>query len=324
MKRREFITTFAGAAVAWPLRLHAQQVSMPIIGVLYSVSAAAWTENIAGFRRGLSETGFVEGRNVAIEYRWADGQLDRMQAMAADLIGRKVAVMLVGGNVAGVRATIEAARSIPIVFTTATDPVQTGLVASLNRPGGNVTGATFLGDQLVAKQLELLRELLPAATRIAILVNPSNPATLQDAISGAQAAASQYGMEITDVRASNEREIDEAFSTAVQQHASAVILNDAYLTSRREQIGSLGLRYMVPVIATEQAAGVLMSYGANIPETYRQAGVYVGRILKGEKPADLPILQPTKFRLIVNLKTAKALGLKISESFLVRADEVIE
>ena len=301
---------------------------MPVIGTAYSVSAAQWTDNMAGFRRGLGETGFVEGRNVAIEYRWADGQLDRMPALVADLIGRKVAVLLVGGNVAGVRAAKAATQSIPIVFTTTTDPVATGLVASLNRPGGNVTGATIMGDQLIPKQLELLHEVLPAATNIAVLVNPDNPATMQDAIQGAKQAAARLGLEIVVFSASNEPEIDRAIATAADQHVAALIINDAFTVSRLPQIAALGLRHALPVIAPggrmAATAGVLLTYGADIPDTYRQTGGYVGRILKGEKPADLPVLQPTKFQLVVNLVTAKALGIKIPELFLVRADEVIE
>jgi putative ABC transport system substrate-binding protein len=328
LKRREVITLLGGVSIAWPLAARAQQRAMPVIGVLYSVSPAQWTEPIAGFHRGLGEAGFVEGRNVSVEYRWAEGQLDRVPALAADLIGRKVAVILVGGNVAGVRATIAATQSIPIVFTTATDPVASGLVASINRPGGNVTGTTFLGDQLIPKQLELLHELLPAAIRIAMLVNPENPTTMQDAIRGARLAAARLGLDIIVVSASNEPEIDQGMATAADQHAAALIFNDAYFASRLPQIAELGLRHALPVIAPGAhmgaTAGVLLTYGADISETYRQAGGYVGRILKGEKPADLPVLQPTKFQLVVNLKTAKALGLKISESFLVRADEVIE
>jgi putative tryptophan/tyrosine transport system substrate-binding protein len=325
--RREFITLLGGAT-AWPLAARAQQPAMPVIGVLYSVSPAQWEVPIAGFHRGLGETGFIEGRNVAVEYRWAEGHLDRMPTLAADLIGRKVAVILVGGNVGGVRAAIAATQSIPIVFTTTTDPVASGLVASLNRPGGNVTGTTFMGDQLIPKQLELLHELLPAAIRIAVLVNPENPATMQDAIQGASLAAARLGLEIIVVSARNEPEIDQALASAADQHAAALIINDAYIVSRLPQIAALGLRHALPVIAPgmHMAAtdGVLLTYGADISDTYRQAGGYVGRILKGEKPANLPVLQPTKFQLAINLKTAKALGLKISETFLLRADEVME
>jgi putative ABC transport system substrate-binding protein len=326
--RRQFISALGSTAAAWPLVARAQQPTLPVVGVLYSVSAAQWMDNMAGFRQGLSETGFVEGRNVAIEYRWADNQVDRIPAMAADLIGRKVAVILAGGSVSGVRATIKATQSIPIVFTTATDPVQSGLVPSLNRPGGNVTGVTFMADQLGPKQLELLHEMLPAATRVAVLVNPANPTTMQDAIQGAAEAAPRFGMETITLRAGTEPEIDTAFADAVQQRAAAVIFNDAYLASRIAQIAALGLRHALPVVAPGgrfgATTGVLMSYGAIIPDTYRQAGGYVGRILKGDKPADLPVLQPTKFQLVVNLKTAKAFGLTIPGSFLVRADEVIE
>jgi putative ABC transport system substrate-binding protein len=326
MRRREFIAALGGAS-AWPLTAGAQQPAMPTIGVLYSVSAAQWTEQMAGFHQGLHETGYVADRNVAIEYRWADNQIDRLPAMIADLVGRKVGVILVGGNVSGVRATIAATQSIPIVFTTATDPVATGLVRSLNHPGGNVTGATFMGDQLGPKHLELLHEVLPAVTRFAVLVNPENPATSQDAIQAAGAAAPRLGLEFIIVRATTDSDIEAAFATAVQEHAAAIIMNDASFAARRVQIGALGLRHMLPVIAGEQmalTAGVLMSYGAKIPDTYRQAGIYVGRILKGEKPGELPVLQPTKFELIVNLRTAKALGLTIAETFLVRADEVID
>jgi putative ABC transport system substrate-binding protein len=299
---------------------------MPVIGSLYGVSAAEWTDNMAGFRRGLGETGFVDGHNVTIEYRWADGQLDRLPALAADLVGRKVAVILAGGYTPGVRAVMAAHPAVPIVFTTASDPVASGLVASLNRPGGNATGVTFISSALVPKHLEMLNELIPTATRIALLVNPTNPVMLQDAIEGAQAAARRLGLEIIVVNASTEGEIETAFATAVQQRATAVFSNDAYFTSRREQIAALGLRYLLPTAGARDAvaAGTLMSYGASVPDSYRQAGTYVGRILKGEKPGDLPVLQPTKFELVINLKTAKALGLSIPESFLVRADEVIE
>jgi putative tryptophan/tyrosine transport system substrate-binding protein len=249
-----------------------------------------------------------------------------LPALADDLVARKATVIVVGGNFLGVRAAMAATKSIPIVFTTATDPVATGLVASLNRPGGNVTGITFLSDQLSAKHVELLHELLPGAVKVAVLVNPGNPATSQDSIRGAQEAASRLGLEIVVVRADNEWEIDEAFANAAQQHAAAITMNDAFFSSRKEQISALALRYSLPAVTPEAdaATGLLMSYGASLPDVYRQAGVYVGRILKGEKPADLPVQQPTKFRLLVNLKTAKALGLKIPESFLVRADEVIE
>jgi putative tryptophan/tyrosine transport system substrate-binding protein len=325
MRRRQFIAVVGGAAATWPLAARAQQ-PVPVIGSLYSVSAAAWADNMTGFRRGLGETGFVDGRNVAIDYRWADGQLDRMLAMASDLIDRKVSVILTGGSNTGVRQVVAATKIIPIVFTTAVDPVATGLVASLSRPGGNATGVTFIGSELVAKQLELLHELIPSATRIAALTNPSNPVMSQGVTQNAQAAARHLGLDIIVVNATNKNEIEMAFATAVQQGAGALFADDGYFTSRREQIAALGLRHKLPTfgVPVNAAAGMLMGYGASIPDSYRQAGVYVGRILKGEKPGDLPVMRPTKFVLVINLKTAKALGLTISESFLLRADEVIE
>jgi putative ABC transport system substrate-binding protein len=325
--RRQFITLLGGAAAAWPVAARAQQPTMPMIGSLFGVAAAEWAAPMAGFRRGLGEMGFVEGRNVVIEDRWADGQYDRMPAMAADLVARKVAVILVGGNLPGVRAALAATRSIPIVFTTGADPVANGLVASLNRPGGNATGVTFIGGELVPKQLELLHEAVPNSTRIAVLVNPANPVTSQDVMQGAQAAARRRGLDLVVVNASTENGIETAFATAVQQRAAALLFDDAYFFSRREQIAALGLRHALPTIGGQReavAAGTLMSYGASIPDSYRQAGVYVGRILKGEKPADLPVMQPTKFELVINLKTAKSLGLTVPPMLLARADEVIE
>jgi putative tryptophan/tyrosine transport system substrate-binding protein len=327
VRRREFITLLGGTAT-WPLTARAQQIAMPVIGSLYGVSAAEWAEPMTGFRRGLSESGFVEGRNVAIEYRWADGQFDRMPAMAADLVSRKVAVILVGGNLDGVRAAIAATQTIPIVFTTASNPVATGLVASLNRPGANATGVTVIAAELGPKRLELLHEVLPTAKKIALLVNPKVPRVLQDDIQDAQAAAGGLGLEIIVVKGGSEDEIETAFATATQQRASALqVGDDAFLDSRRAQIAALGLRYALPTIALTRravAAGSLMSYGSNQMDVYRQAGIYVGRILKGEKPADLPVLQPTKFELVINLKTAKALGLTVPAMLLARADEVIE
>jgi putative ABC transport system substrate-binding protein len=301
---------------------------MPVIGSLYSVSAADWVENMAGFHRGLSETGFVEGRNVAVEYRWADGQLDRMPAMAADLVRRKAAVILVGGNATSVRAVIAATEPIPIVFTTGTNPVATGLVASLNRPGGHATGVTFIDSELIPKRLELLHEIFPNANRVAVLINPTNAATSQGAVQNAHTTARRLGLEIIVVSASTEHEIVTALATAIEQRAVALIFGaDAYFSSRREQIAALAQRHGLPTVSGEResaVAGVLMSYGASIPDSYRQAGIYVGRVLKGEKPANLPVVQPTTFKMVINLKTAKALGLTISPTLLARADEVIE
>jgi putative ABC transport system substrate-binding protein len=325
MRRREFITAL-GAAAAWPLAARGQQPAMPVIGSLFGVSAADWTDNMAGFRRGLSDTGFVDGRNVAIDYRWADGQLDRMLAMAADLIGRKVSVILVGGNNTGVRAVIAATQTIPIVFMTAADPVAAGFVATLSRPGGNATGVTIFGSELVAKQLELLREVLPNATRVAVLANSNNPVYSQEVLQNAQAAALPLGLDLIVVNATTEAEIETAFATAVQQRTAALFFEGGYFASRREQIAALGLRYALPTFGVPRAvaAGTLVGYGVSIPDSYRQSGIYVGRILKGERPADLPVMQPTKFELVINLKTAKALGLTVPDTLLARADEVIE
>ena len=326
--RRELLAALGGAAVSWPLAAHAQQAAMPVVGVLNSASAAEWVQPMAGFHAGLREMGFIEGRNVAIEYRWAEGQLDRMPAMTADLIGRKVAVILAGGYVSRVRATIAATQTIPIVFTTQTDPVAAGLVASLNKPGGNVTGVTGLGVELVPKVLEVLHEMVPKTAKFAVLLNPNNPILMRDTVRGAQTVAGRLGLEIIFLNAATQNEIDSAFAAAAAQGAAGLLANDAYFESHRDQIAALGLRYKLPTTTggTRQsvAAGVLMSYGASPAEFYRQAGVYVGRILKGERPADLPVVQPTKFDLIINLKTAKAIGLTIPESILLRADEVIE
>ena len=324
MRRRDFIKGTVASTAMWPLA--ASALARPVIGSLYSVSAAAWADNMAGFRRGLGETGFVDGQNVAIEYRWAEGQLDRMLHMAGDLIGRKVSVILTGGSNTGVRQVIAATQTIPIVFTTAVDPVANGLVASLSRPGGNATGVTFIGSELVAKQLELMHELIPSVTRIAALANPGNPVMSQEVIKNAQTAARRLGVDIIVINATNENEIETAFVTAVQQGAGALFGDDAYFTNRREQIAALGRRLKLPTFGVPQnvVAGTLLGYGASIPDSYRQAGVYVGRILKGEKPGDLPVMRPTKFELVINLQTARALGLTIPESFLLRADKVIE
>jgi len=278
------------------------------------------------FRRGLAETGFVEGRNVAIDYRWADGRIERMREFAISILERKAAVIFTGGSNTGVRDVLAAIKTIPVVFTSAIDPVATGLVSSLNRPGGNATGVTFIGSELVAKQLELLRELIPSVTKVVALANQSNPVMAQGVIRNAEAAGRRLGLEIVVIYASNETEIDKAFATAVEQRASALFADDAYFTARRDQIAALALRYKLPTFGVPQnvAAGALMGYGANIPDSYRHAGVYVGRVLKGEKPGDLPVLQPTKFSLVINLKTARELGIDVPLFMQQRADEVIE
>ena len=327
LQRREFITLLGGAA-AWPLAARAQQAAMPVIGVLYGVSAAEWADHMVAFRRGLGETGFVEGRNVVIEYRWADGQYDRMPWMAADLIGRRVAVILMGGNTDSVRAMLAATQTIPIVFTTGTDPVAAGLVASLNRPGGNATGVTVVAGELGPKRLELLHEVVPGIKKIAVFVNPTNRLISEADIHSAQAAAPRLGLEVIVVNVGTEKEIQRAFATAVQQGAGAVYVGgDLVLRSSREQIAALALRHKLPTMSTWREAvraGQLISYGANELDMYRHAGLYVGRILKGEKPADLPVQAPTKYELVINLKTAKVLGLDVPPQLLARADEVIE
>jgi putative ABC transport system substrate-binding protein len=306
----------------------AQQAGMPVVGVLHGGAAAEWKGPTAGLRAGLGDTGFVEGRNVAIEYRWAENQFDRMPAMAADLIAQKVTVIFVGGNTTGVRATVAATKVIPIVFTTQTDPVAAGLVASLNRPGGNVTGVTGLGVELGPKLLGIFHEMIPIAGKFEMLVNPRNPVFSQDQIRGVQIAAQRLGLDILFLNATTQDEITSAFATAAEQGVGGILSTDAFFESQRDQIATLGLRYKLATAtggrSAAVAAGTLMSYGASNIEFYRQAGTYIGRILKGEKPADLPVLQPTKFDLSINLKTAKALGIVVPQSLLAIADEVIE
>jgi putative ABC transport system substrate-binding protein len=329
MRRRDLIIFLGGGSAAWSFCASAQQQQvMPVIGSLYAVSATEWAPYMVGFRRGLSDVGFIQGQNVSIEYRWAEGHLEQLPGMAADLIGRKVNLILAGGSVVGVQVAMAATKSIPIVFTTAVDPVAAGLVASLNHPGGNVTGVTLISSELAPKRLELLREVFPSATKIALLINPKNPAIFKQDTKGVEEAARALGQEIVIVSASTANEIEPAMAAAVQQRASALVVgSDAIFVSSRSEIAALALRHSIPTISSERqeaAAGGLMSYGTNFVDTYRQAGIYAGRILKGEKPADLPVVQPTKFELVVNLKTAKALGLTIPEPFLLRADEVIE
>ncbi len=327
MRRRDFITFLGSGAAIWPLVAHAQQPTMPVIGSLYGVSAPEWVGPMSGFLRGLGEAGFAEGQNVSIEYRWAEGQFDRMPAMAADLISRKVAVILVGGNLDGVRATMAATQTVPIVFTTASDPVATGLVASLSHPGGNVTGVTVFAAELGAKRLELLHELLPRARKIVLLVNPRVASTSQEDVQNADTAAHRLGLKIIVLKAASADEIERAFAIAAQQTNAVQLGTDAFFDSQREQVAALGLRYGVPTMALTRravAAGSLMSYGSNQADVYRQAGIYVGRILKGEKPADLPVLQPSKFELVINMKTAKVLGINVPPSLFAQADEVIE
>ena len=325
MKRRVFITLL-GAAAAGPFAAYAQQPTIPVIGFLFSGSTKPNVNLVTAFRNGLNEAGYVVDKNVAIDFRWAGGSYDRLPELAADLVRRKVAVIFGAGPPAA-HAASSATKTIPIVFVSGEDPVKSGLVASLNHPGGNVTGAAVFTGQLGAKQLGLLRELVPNAALVAILVNPNNPLT-EGVITDVRAAAAITGHRIQIVNASDEGEIEKAFATLKELHADALIVGaDPYFFGRSEQLVALAARYMVPAIFEFREfamAGGLMSYGASITDGYRQAGVYAGQILKGARPADLPVLQPTKFELVINLKTAKALGLALSPGLLAIADEVIE
>jgi len=327
MRRREFITLI-GSAASLPLAARAQQ-PMPVIGFLHSVSFDTTIANLVqSFHQGLREAGFVEGRNVSIEYRWAEGHYDRLPALAADLVRRQVAVIMASGGTPTALAAKAATTAIPIVVLVGVDPVTAGLVASLNQPGGNVTGVSILNVAVVAKRLELLHELVPTAAVIALLVNPTNPVYTEPETKEARDAARSLRLQLHVLNASNEGEIDAAFATMVQEGAGALVLSpDPFFNSRRVQLAVLEARYAIPVITDRRefvAAGGLMSYGPNLADANHQAGVLVGRILKGAKPADLPVQQVVKIELVINLKTAKTLGLTIPLPLLGRADEVIE
>ena len=326
MRRRDFIVFLAGATATWPLAARAQQKAMPVIGYL---SAGPPGPNIfvAAFFQGLSEAGYVEGQNVTIEYRWAEGHYDRLPALAADLVGRKVDLIMANSPPSALAAK-SATSTIPIVFRSGADPVGDGLVASLARPGGNLTGVSQLGDEgLTAKRLELLSELVPQAGVIGLLVNPNN-ASAERVIRDVQEAARTKGLQLHVLKASSESEIDTAFASLVQLHAGALVVGaDPFLSSRREQIVALASRTAVPSIYAWRefaASGGLISYGASLTSAFRLLGVYAGKVLRGAKPADLPVQQPTAFELVINLTTAKALGLTVPQSILARADEVIE
>jgi ABC-type uncharacterized transport system substrate-binding protein len=323
VKRREFITLLGGAAAAWPLAARAEQATMPVIGFLRSTLAAGSAQLVAAFRQGLKEAGFVEGQDVAIDFRWGDDQLDRLPGLADDLVRRQVA-LIVGSGFASALAAKAATTKVPIVFVFGGDPVRDGLVASFNRPGGNVTGISFMSADLGAKRLGLLRELLPGVARIAVLVDPKWPLT-ERFVSELQAAALAVGQQLIVLEVSSDSEIETAFTTLVQRGAGALLGGIAL--RRQERIVALAARHRIPaiyVLRSYVAAGGLMSYAPSINDAYRQAGIYAGRILKGEKPGELPVMLPTKLELVINLKTAKALGLEIPDKLLALADEVIE
>ena len=329
MKRREFNTLISGAAVAWPLAARAQQRAMPVVGFLNATSPDGFTERLTAFRQGLKDTGYVEGENVAIEYRWAEGQMERLPALAAELVRRPVAVIAAPGNTSVVLAAKAATTTIPIVFAVAEDPVRLGIVTSLARPGGNLTGVNFFNAELVAKRMELLRELVPGAVRVALLVNPATDvANAESVVRDVDAAARAKGAQIQVFNASTSREIDAAFAALVRERLDALFVSgDGFFNSRRVQLVHLATRYAVPTTYAARdypAVGGLMSYGTSITDTYRQTGVYAGRILKGAKPADLPVTQATKFELVINHQTARTLGLAVPPTLLSLADEVIE
>ena len=327
MRRREFISLLGGAAVAWPVAARAQQPVLPVIGFLSSTSSKGYTPYLAAFREGLREGGFVEGQNVTIEYRWADDHYERLPELAADLVTRRVALIAAAGGSPAALAAKSATTTIPIVFQIGVDPVKAGLVSSLNQPGGNITGFANLALEVGPKRLELLHRLVPNATNIAVLVNPAR-SNVEAETKDMQSAANKLGLQLNVLYASTERDFDKVFATSVQLRAGGVVISgDPFFNTRSEELAAMAIHYMVPAIYQFHefaAAGGLVSYGSSIKNTHREAGIYTARILKGEKPADLPVQEPSKVELIINLKTAKALGLEIPPSILTSADEVIE
>jgi putative tryptophan/tyrosine transport system substrate-binding protein len=327
VRRREFIALVGSAAAAWPLTVVAQQKALPVVGFLNGQSPSLYAHYVDIFRLALNTAGFIEGRDVVIEYRWAEGQYDKLPALAADLVSRRVNVIAATGTTAAVLAAKAATATIPIIFTSGGDPVKAGLVPNLKRPGGNVTGVSFLVNETGSKQLELLCEMVPSAKSVGLLVNPKNP-NMDAEIADVIQAARVLGRQIQVVNATTEAEIDGAFATFVQQHVNAIIvLADAFFIARSDQVVALAARNALPAIysLSEQArVGGLMSYGSSQGDAYRQAGIYAARVLKGEKPGDLPALLPTKFEFVINLKTAKALGIRVPPDLSARADEVIE
>jgi putative ABC transport system substrate-binding protein len=328
MKRREFIGILGGAVIAWPLIARAQQLAIPVIGFLDPRSPEGLTERLRGLRQGLKETGHVEGENVTIEFRWAENQLDRLPELAADLVRRQSAVIIASGGRDATLAAKAATTTIPIVFLTGEDPVRLGLVASLARPGGNLTGINFFNTELATKRLELLRELVPGAKRVAVLVNPIDTTNTDSTLRAIEPAARAIGLQIQVLNASTSREIDAAFATIGGDRPDAVFVGQtAFLNFRRVQLAQLAARYMVPASYPGREfteVGGLMSYASDIADAYRQVGIYAGRILKGAKPADLPVVQATKFELVINAQTARMLGLDLPPQLLARIDEVIE
>jgi putative ABC transport system substrate-binding protein len=328
MRRREFIALLGGAAAAWPLAARAQQPAMPVIGFLNSQSSDAYTHYLRAFRQGLKDTGYVERENVAIEYYWAENQIDRLPTLAAELVRRRVAVITTTGGTAPTLAAKAVTTTIPIVFAVADDPVKHGLVASLNRPGGNVTGINIVNAELTAKRLELLRDLVPGATRVAVLVNPTNATTTEITLRDAQAAARQLGLQIQVFNVSTSREIDAAFAIFSRERTDALFVGaDLFFIGRRAQFITLAARHAVPATFPSRdfvEGGGLMSYGANIANAWRQVGIYTGRVLNGAKPMDLPVVQSSKFELVINAQTARMFGLTVPPTLLAIADEVIE
>ena len=328
MRRRDFITLLGGMVAAWPLAARAQQLAMPVVGFLDPRSPEANADRVGAFRQGLKDAGYVEGENVAIDYRWAENQMDRLPALAAELVRRRVAVIAASGGPDTAFVAKTSTTTIPIVFAVGDDPVRLGLVASLARPGGNLTGINFFVSELAAKRLGLLRELLPAATRVAVLVNPAEATLTESTLRDVEAAARVIGLQIQVLHASTSREIDTAFATITRERPDALFVGtDPFFVSRRVQLAQMTTLHKVPAIyALRQyaEAGGLMSYGASLTDTYRQMGAYAGRLLKGAKPPDLPVVQATKFELVVNHQTARMLGLTVPSSLLATADEVIE
>jgi putative tryptophan/tyrosine transport system substrate-binding protein len=327
VRRRQFIAGL-GSAAAWPVVAGAQQAAMPVIGFVNGGSADPLADRVRAFRKGLGETGYVEGQNVTVEYHWLDGQYDRLPALMADLVRRRVAVIVTPGSVPATLAAKAATATIPIVFGLGGDPVKLGLVASLARPGGNATGINYFSMELVAKRLTLLHELVPTAVRVAVLLNPGNATTAENNLRGVQEAARVIGLQIHVLNASTSDEIDAAFATLARERPDALFVGtDAFFISRRVQLANLAARDRIPAAYTNRenvAAGGLMGYGSDILDGWRQVGVYTGKILQGANPADLPVVQSTKFKLVINLTTAKALGLAIPETLLATADEIIQ